>query len=100
MNWFSKLFASAKSIIAEWAKRRALQLSQLDGNPGLSPADFELLVSKVQEKSLSTAKGIQKHQQVVDWMDNALGHKVPKILIGAIVVKAYDYAQGKGLLPQ
>lgn len=95
---FSDLFSPVVSFI----KKAALKVSTLDGKPGLSGADFEVVVNWVQDQEYENQdKGPDKHQAVVDLVRAELGRKLPAKyawVAHLIVWAAYHYAQRKGLI--
>lgn len=90
------------SPIVTFIKSAALKLSALDGKPGLSSGDFEVIVHWVQEQEYENQdKGPAKHAVVVDLVKASMGTKLPAQygwVVDVIVWAAYHYAQRKGVI--
>ncbi len=91
--------SSIFSPIAAFLKSSFLRLSALDGKPGLSESDFEMVLLWVRSAataSNSTNQG--KASMVSNLMTDRFGDKVPSWLIEVLVWLAYSYAKRKGIV--
>ncbi len=79
-----------------------LALANMDGKPALSVRDFQLTVERViaVQKSFAGASGAVKAKAVGAWMLNEFSAVIDEYFIPALVTRAYDYAEAKGILPK
>ena len=82
-------------------QRGFLSLSKADGKPGLSVEDFKLTVAKIItiQKTFKGASGSVKAKAVGVWVLTTFGKAIDDYFIPALVARAYDYADKKGILP-
>lgn len=82
-------------------KRGFLKLSKVDGKDGLSLKDFELTVKKIIQiqQTFKGATGTTKAKAVGQWLLQHAGPVIDEYFIPALVARAYDYADKKGILP-
>jgi hypothetical protein len=89
MNWFTRLFNSA----VRYAQAEIKKLSTLDGKPGLSLGDISMICQKIAQVATIDASGAEKHRQVVAWLIERLGTKIPRGYAEIIVYLAYNIAK-------
>jgi hypothetical protein len=82
-------------------KRGFLKLSAADGKPGLSVKDFQLTVERIIiiQQTWKGASGGAKAKAVGQWLLQHAGPVIDEYFIPALVARAYDYADKKGILP-
>lgn len=82
-------------------QRSFIRLSKADGKPGLSVEDFKLTVARIiaVQQSYKGASGSVKAKAVGNWVLLTFGHVIDDYFIPALVARAYDYADRKGILP-
>lgn len=92
--------SSIFSPIAAFLKSSFLRLSALDGKPGLSTEDFEIVLLWVRSASSASNLNNQARAKVVkDLVTDRFGDKVPSWIVEVLVWLAYSYAKRKGFLP-
>ena len=89
MNFFTRIFNSA----VRFAQNEIKKLTTLDGKPGLSPADINIIVQKIAHVATYDASGAEKHRQVTAWLVERLGSKIPRGYAEIIVYLAYNIAK-------
>ncbi len=89
------------SPIAAWIRSRFLSLSKVDGKPGLTRADFDIVVGWVSGVSGNVLMpGRDKAAEVASRINAAFGHKIPSWAVTALVRYAYDFAVRKGIVKE
>lgn len=80
---------------------RFVKLSQADGKAGLTLADFQQVIQQVIEvqKSYKNATGLTKAKAVGAWLLHEFEGEINAYVIPALVSKAYETADLKGILP-
>ena len=86
MKWFSNLFNSFLSRGHAEIKK----ITQLDGKPGLSLGDIEMLTTQLRKLATVDAAGAEKHRMAVAWLIEKLGRKIPAGFAEVIVYIAYN----------
>lgn len=91
-------FSSLFSPIAAFLKASFFRLAALDGKPGLSETDFEVVLSFVRRAANTTTSNEGKASIVKDLFTTNFSGKVPAWLIEVLVWLAYSYAKRKGVV--
>jgi len=86
--------------LLRFLEARFLRLTQADGKPGLSVADFQQTVRQVIEinRTYQGKSGLTKAKAVGAWLFAEFEGEINTYLIPALVSKAYETATLKGLL--
>ena len=86
--------------LLRFIQARFLRLTQADGKPGLSVADFQQTIKQVIEvnRTYQGSSGLVKAKAVGAWLFHEFEGEINTYIIPALVSKAYETASLKGLV--
>ena len=86
--------------LLRFLQSRFIRLTQADGKPGLSVADFQQTIKQVIEvnRTYQGKPGLVKAKAVGAWLFHEFEGEINTYIIPALVSKAYETASLKGLI--